>query len=234
MTSPDDLVKLARECGAIQLVLENAIAFTPDQLAAFASRIAAQKDAPQPAAGPMTDEVVPWANCETRAPMVRNSLKARIADLRAAEKRCRRAFTKPYMGEPSVYLADAYSEAAEALERRLSLKVLTPLASQASEPEWKGIDSAPYGGTVDAHLIDGSILCGAIRQSDDEWWWRGQFLSAFTVVGWHPSQAPVDAPAEPAVRPRFANVSCSQCGRDFGPGEHGFSHCDNHSGRTPK
>jgi hypothetical protein len=27
---------------------------------------------------------------------------------------------------------------------------------------------------------------------------------------------------------RFPNVSCSQCGRDFGPGNHGFSHCDQH------
>ena len=25
------------------------------------------------------------------------------------------------------------------------------------------------------------------------------------------------------------NVSCSQCGRDFGPGEHGYSHCADHS-----
>lgn len=29
---------------------------------------------------------------------------------------------------------------------------------------------------------------------------------------------------------RFGNVYCSQCGRDFGPGEHGFSHCTNHNG----
>lgn len=28
--------------------------------------------------------------------------------------------------------------------------------------------------------------------------------------------------------PKFQNVWCSQCGRDFGPGDHGFSHCDNH------
>jgi hypothetical protein len=27
----------------------------------------------------------------------------------------------------------------------------------------------------------------------------------------------------------FENVSCSQCGRDFGSGEHGFSHCADHS-----
>lgn len=28
--------------------------------------------------------------------------------------------------------------------------------------------------------------------------------------------------------PRFENVSCSQCGNDFGPGENGFSHCSDH------
>ena len=30
------------------------------------------------------------------------------------------------------------------------------------------------------------------------------------------------------MSPRFANVSCSQCGEDFGPGDNGFSHCDDH------
>ena len=28
--------------------------------------------------------------------------------------------------------------------------------------------------------------------------------------------------------PRFENVSCSQCGMSFGPGNQGFSHCRNH------
>jgi hypothetical protein len=27
---------------------------------------------------------------------------------------------------------------------------------------------------------------------------------------------------------RYENVSCSQCGRDFGPGDHGYSHCQDH------
>lgn len=31
-----------------------------------------------------------------------------------------------------------------------------------------------------------------------------------------------------ASKPRFDNVSCSQCGEDFGPGDHGFSHCEHH------
>lgn len=28
--------------------------------------------------------------------------------------------------------------------------------------------------------------------------------------------------------PRFANVSCSHCGCSFGPGDSGFSHCEDH------
>lgn len=30
------------------------------------------------------------------------------------------------------------------------------------------------------------------------------------------------------TEPRFANVSCSQCGQDFGPGNHGYSSCSSH------
>jgi hypothetical protein len=29
---------------------------------------------------------------------------------------------------------------------------------------------------------------------------------------------------------KFDNVFCSNCGRTFGPGDHGFSHCENHKG----
>lgn len=29
--------------------------------------------------------------------------------------------------------------------------------------------------------------------------------------------------------PRFENVSCSSCGRDFGPGDWGYSHCADHA-----
>ena len=28
--------------------------------------------------------------------------------------------------------------------------------------------------------------------------------------------------------PMFAQVFCSQCGQEFGPGYHGFSHCTDH------
>lgn len=36
-----------------------------------------------------------------------------------------------------------------------------------------------------------------------------------------------------STAPRFANVSCSQCGQEFGPGDHGFSHCANHRTKRP-
>lgn len=32
---------------------------------------------------------------------------------------------------------------------------------------------------------------------------------------------------------KFANVYCSQCGSDFGPGEHGYSACASHSDMVP-
>jgi hypothetical protein len=31
---------------------------------------------------------------------------------------------------------------------------------------------------------------------------------------------------------RFEQTSCSQCGREFGPGAHGFSHCADHGGTS--
>ena len=33
-------------------------------------------------------------------------------------------------------------------------------------------------------------------------------------------------------KPKFSKVSCSQCGGEFGPGDHGFSHCENHTDRV--
>ena len=37
--------------------------------------------------------------------------------------------------------------------------------------------------------------------------------------------------ADGLIAPRFTLVYCSQCGRDFGPGDSGFSHCEDHAGR---
>lgn len=34
---------------------------------------------------------------------------------------------------------------------------------------------------------------------------------------------------ELGIAMRFPSVGCSNCGGEFGPGDNGFSHCDNHS-----
>lgn len=39
-----------------------------------------------------------------------------------------------------------------------------------------------------------------------------------------------DAPGT-ARKYKFSATSCSQCGREFGPGDHGFSHCEQHRAR---
>lgn len=31
--------------------------------------------------------------------------------------------------------------------------------------------------------------------------------------------------------PRYRRVACSACGGEFGPGDHGFSHCESHQGK---
>lgn len=33
--------------------------------------------------------------------------------------------------------------------------------------------------------------------------------------------------------PKFEKTYCSNCGKEFGPGDHGYSHCENHAGVTP-
>lgn len=35
-------------------------------------------------------------------------------------------------------------------------------------------------------------------------------------------------PKTDAAIARFDKTFCSQCGREFGPGDHGFSHCSTH------
>ena len=36
------------------------------------------------------------------------------------------------------------------------------------------------------------------------------------------------------LKVEFENVSCSQCGNDFGLGEHGYSHCSDHAQKSKK
>ena len=37
-----------------------------------------------------------------------------------------------------------------------------------------------------------------------------------------------ESPRFETKSPRFDNTYCSQCGSEFGPGDHGYSHCNDH------
>jgi hypothetical protein len=60
-----------------------------------------------------------WVKCETRLPWVRNSLKVEIAEFRRRANKTRKAYQNDFMGSPCRYIADAYDEAADALQKRL-------------------------------------------------------------------------------------------------------------------
>ncbi|WP_155640641.1 hypothetical protein [Burkholderia pseudomultivorans] len=75
----------------------------------------------QQPSGEVTDEPTPdYMTCESRRPFAVNSIRARAEELRGAEKRCRNAFRKDFMGAPARFVADAYGEAAAALKARLA------------------------------------------------------------------------------------------------------------------
>lgn len=61
-----------------------------------------------------------WADCESRGPMIRNSLAGRIQDLERAASRSRRAYKQPFMNEPMQWYANALDEAAAVLSRHLA------------------------------------------------------------------------------------------------------------------
>ena len=85
-----------------------------------------------------------------------------------------------------------------------------------------------------------ALICDATRYR----WLRYNFGCSIAILGFGPRpmrgfrdeelDALIDAQlGEPVRKPKFENVSCSQCGQDFGPGDNGFSHCKNHRGLTP-
>ena len=62
----------------------------------------------------------------------------------------------------------------------------------APEPDARWIpvsDSKPdYGAEVIVKLVDGSVLCDAIRQGDEDYWWRHKFFDESQVVAWQSSR----------------------------------------------
>lgn len=96
--------------------------------------------------------------------------------------------------------------------------------------EWRNIGTAPKDGTpflAWCPIIHGLGDNDATPEAEMRivWWEsRGQFTSDRDLgnevfTHWMP------LPAEPF---KFKETFCSNCGGKFGPGNHGFSHCENH------
>jgi hypothetical protein len=50
-----------------------------------------------------------------------------------------------------------------------------------------------------------------------------------TAATWDSGLDEVDV--DEKKKPKFADTYCSSCGGSFGPGDHGFSHCESHKGK---
>ena len=67
----------------------------------------------------MTEYNPVWKECKTRGVFLRLSLEHRIKEMKRGAALARKAYNKDYMGDPCRYLAEAYDEVAQVLERYL-------------------------------------------------------------------------------------------------------------------
>ena len=92
--------------------------------------------------------------------------------------------------------------------------------------KWEPIEAAPKTEWILLCLggIDWGIGCWKKTFDGGAWVKDEDSDEPFSLVPTHWMPLP-ELPSKAA----FEKVSCSQCGRDFGPGEHGFSHCSDHA-----
>lgn len=75
-----------------------------------------------------------WMSADDiRKQVVVESLRSRRNDLRTAASKCRKAYTKDYMLTPMNWLAEAYEEAADLLDARLTQITSAALPPSHSE-----------------------------------------------------------------------------------------------------
>lgn len=82
---------------------------------------------------------------------------------------------------------------------------------------------------IDRLTAQRAELIAALRDAATE------FDACFTATG-NPAARDAAAKIRAAVAaatggPKFEHTYCSQCGREFGPGNHGYSRCDSHAGQ---
>lgn len=92
---------------------------------------------------PTTTPRPEWMDDRNRAPWAVNSVLNRLNEARTAERNCRRAFRKPYMGELATWLAGVYAEVGDLWQARLrELRLGTEDGSHPSQPHDGEVASA--------------------------------------------------------------------------------------------
>lgn len=104
------------------------------------------------------------------------------------------------------------------------------LAGWVAATAWQPIETAPK----DKYLL----LCLDGRDWSIGCWNRNLYDSQSHIGDWVNDDGTESTPFMlhpthwmelPKLPDKFKNVSCSQCGRDFGQGNHGYSHCEDHA-----
>ena len=89
------------------------------------------------------------------------------------------------------------------------------------------------------HCVDGYEISTAGIVLDNEGWRRLRAGPAeFMVEADGPTQRAlwliIERREARVTTPKFQKTYCSHCGGEFGPGNHGYSHCENHAGVAKK
>lgn len=95
--------------------------------------------------------------------------------------------------------------------------------------KWEPIESAPKTEWIMLCLGGADWAVGCWKKTFDGGAWvkDEDTEESFSLAPTHWMPLP-----KLPIKAMFEKVSCSQCGRDFRPGEHGFSHCSDHDQPT--
>ncbi len=98
-----------------------------------------------------------------------------------------------------------------------------PTAIRVDEGKTSSAASAAFAEHLSGNLTDllADLLAPLHRRAD---------AAGIDPAQYTPDRSDFDAAVAKitGAAPRFPDVSCSQCGQSFGPGDSGFSHCANH------
>jgi hypothetical protein len=116
-------------------------------------------------------------------------------------------------------------------------EIVTQLRREYYEDDNDGINSEPCDRDEIEVDFSGDVIPVNV-QADD---WAGEWIldkaqfhpAGYNIITGNYRRASYTLTYKYTHKYRFDRVGCSQCGESFGPGDHGYSHCENHADRKP-